>query len=166
MLAVVAVAFQFGTVFIPLEVSADLILDSLLYRFRVRIARQVGVDRQRIPATIVQRFHPLCLSANALHHSHLVDVPDEGRLPVDTLCDTLQGFIRRQMVRALLPTYTGKRIGKHGVPAPDAKLNRILCRVMQSCSPFFRCHRASARTHPNRIPPAGRTHQYPPELHR
>src|ERR1039458_7541143 len=51
MLAVVAVAFQFGTVFIPLEVSADLILDSLLYRFRVRIARQVGVDRQRIPAT-------------------------------------------------------------------------------------------------------------------
>ena len=79
MLGLDAIVTQFGAMLVPLKVRTHLVLH----------VSQEGIDGQAIAAAQIQRFDALGLRTDALHHPHFVDHPDQGRLPVNRLGNTL-----------------------------------------------------------------------------
>jgi len=106
MLAVDAVPRQFRPMLVPDKTRLNLVLH----------VGQVGIDGQIIAACCgPDGFGALGLGAKRPQHAHLLDDPDEGRLPIDGFGNALEGFVGGNMVGTFFASHPGDRIGEEGV---------------------------------------------------
>ena len=73
---------------------------------------QIGIDGQRISTCILHRTDALGLGLNGSHDAQLVDIPEEGWLPIAALQDSLQGLIGRNLIGTLFASDSGDGITK------------------------------------------------------
>ena len=82
---------------------------------------QKGVNSQSVAAVPVQRFSGFALGADGFHHADAVDMPNQRRFPIDAFNDTFNGFVCRHLVAEFFAADFGNRVGKQGLPSPDAE---------------------------------------------
>ena len=113
MLVLVAVADELRAVLVPLKMCLHLITAVF----------EIGVEREVVPAVVFYRSDALDLSLNGVHHSDLVDIPDDSGLPVDRVKNTLESFVCRDLIACFFSANAHYRVGEKRV-----------------VSEYFKCH--------------------------
>lgn len=111
-LILVAVLLQLGAVIVKLKMRPHLIAAVL----------QVGIVGQVISATdVLDGADALDLGLDAVYDPHLIDVPDDGGLPVNAVQDALERLIGGDLIAAFFSADPHHRVGKKPVIARHRK---------------------------------------------